>query len=295
MTYDIKLDLVFNTLDPAALRQAIEDNYLERKGVTTLIDSMKSYSIMIFDASKKEWRDGTKVIDTTSRSTLLPFAVAKVTHYIALNGCCGEEYTARFHNKIADLANAYILTMLPIVKQQKIDKLETDLIPLEQQQKSALDAVRDASQVVVDVKLEDLKKEVLDKNQQIKELNGAILGLTAFQTEMALVENNVSNLWGLLSTDYEGKRAELIPIVRQQNIYTNELKNLVDLRLTLVVADARLQNLTADKTKLDLDIATLEDQNKQAQDARELTALRNLSDITKQITDIKNELEILKK
>lgn len=295
MTYDIKLDLVFNTLDPATLRQSIEDNYLERKGVTTLIDSVKSFSIIIFDASKKEWRDGTNVIDTTSRSTLLPFAVAKVKHKLALNCCCGEEYTAQFHNKIADLANAYILTMLPIVKQQKIDKLEADLIPLEQQQKNALDAVRDASKVVVDVKLDDLKKEVLDKNQQIQELNNAILKLTEFQTEMTLGEDNASNFWGLIKKNYENKRAELIPIVKQQNIYTNDLKNLIGLRQTLVVANARLQNLTVEKTKLDQDISTLEDQNRQAHEARELSVLRNLSDITKQITDIRDQLVILNK
>jgi hypothetical protein len=295
MTYDIKLDLVFNTLDRSALRQAIKDNYLERKGVTTLIDSINRSSIVIFDGIKKEWRDGDDVIDTMRRSTLLPFAVGKACHYIALNGCCGDQYEALFNYKIIKLANAYILTMLPIVKQQKIDKLEEDLIPLEKQQNSALDAIKEASQGVFDLKLEELKKKVLDKNQQIKELNSAILGLTAFQSEITQAEDNASNLWGLLNKNYEDKRAEWIPIVTQQNIYTNELKNAADLGQTLVVANARLQNFTSEKTKLDQDIADLENQNKVAHEARLLTAYKKLADITTQMTDIRNELSILKK
>lgn len=287
MTYDIKLDLVFNTLDFDTLMQAVEDNYLVRKGVTTLIDCINRFSIVIYDPVKKEWKDQDKVIDTTSRSTLLPFSIAKIRHYIALNGCCSDEYTALFKDKISSIVNAYILAMTPVVTQRRIDQLEADLAPLQQLQQDALNA---ALEIPVDTHLERLKQDVSDKNEQKAALEKNIQDLTGFQSKLSQSVSDVANLWGFLNKSNEDRRVELIKIAKSQNVYVNELKSVNDVGLTLAAASARLQNVIADEISLDQEILAREHQNAQNQLTRELTALRNLAAITRQITDIRDQL-----
>lgn len=294
MTYDIKLDLIFNTIDPVVLRKSIEDNYLVRKGVTTLIDSLRRSSIVTFDAINKEWMDRDRIVNTMSRTTLLPFSVARIRHDMALSCSCTEDYAERFHTVVGSVVDAYMFAMIPIMRQQQIDQLEADLIPLEQQQRDALNSVQDASVIVVDDYLEDLKGQGSAINEQIDALNITIVNLTAYQSQVVRAVSNLSSLWGLLNKNNEETRQNLLGIVRQQNIYANELTGADDIRLTLVVANARLQNLTADKALLDQNIEALEQQNAQVQQARELTALRNLSTVTRQITDIRNQLAILR-
>lgn len=295
MTYNVKLDLVFNTLDPEALRQSIKDAYFERRGVTTLIDRINRFSVVVFDSVKKEWRDRDEVIDTTKRSTMLPFPIGKFFHLLAQKGCRGKEYTAIFNTKVGHLVDAYLLTMIPKSKQEEIAKLESELIALDQKQIKALGAVEESSKKIVDEKLEALKKQQQEKSNQVKELKCAMSKLKKLQKEMGETEDSLSNLWGLLGKGYEGKQLELIPIVKQLDIYTNELKNIEDVLSTRVVAQARLQNLKADAAKLNLAVQTHETKNRLTFEEKETLALRNLSEITKQMHEIKKQLASLRK
>lgn len=293
MTYDIKLDQIFNTVDTVVLRQSIIDNYLVRKGVTTLIDKLNRSSVVIFDAVNKEWRDGNKVINTTLKTTFLPFSVAKIHHDMMMNCSCGEDYADRFNTIVDSIVDAYTLTMIPIARQQQIDQLEAALIPLEQQQADALADVQVATTVVVDDQLEDMKNDLLDKERQINSLNQTIVALNNFHTKMIQDKNNISNLWGLVGNGFEDTAARLVATAKQQNIYTNQLKTPLQIQQTLTVANARLQNLTADKDSLDQQIATREDQNEQTRQARELAALRGLSAVATQISRIRAQLDAL--
>lgn len=292
MTYDVKLDQIFNTVDPFALRQSIVDNYMVRRGVTALIDNLNRTSIVIFDAVNKEWRDGNRVINTNSKKTILPFSVAKTRHDFAMKCSCSADYAARFNVVVDSIVDAYTLTMIPILKQQQIDQLETDLIPLEKQQQDALTAVQEATETSIDDQLERLKKELLDKDQEIVDLYQTIQDLTAFQSQIQQ-SHKFSNIMNLLKNNIEKTRLSLVAKVTQQNVYANELKTDADIKATLVVANALMDNLTLDKSNLDQRIATREQQNTLTQEARELTALRHLSGIAKQIADIRAELDRL--
>ena len=284
MTVNNKLDIDFPSLDSRAVSQAIVDNYLEKKGITILIMNLRISSIVTFDPIKEEWRDRDEVIDTTRDTELIPYAITKIFHNFAMTCSCLEDYAYSFSSRIDKVAHAYILAMLPIQRKQQIAQLEEDLISLELQQKKASTLVKEAQAIVVDKDLIIMKEQVLDNKNRILALEKILNDLTAFGT-----------LWTLFKGSREERRIELIAILKEQNVYANELKDGECVRLTLVMVKARLKNLAEEKLELGQAISARENQNRQTHKDLELTALRNYSEISNRVTDIRNQLETLKK